>query len=572
MNRSRHLRNYLITMGVFSSLVLAPGGAWGDTPRGGHSATGTKGMVVTVSRPASEVGLDVLKKGGNAVDAAVATAFALAVTWPEAGNIGGGGFMLVHPGGKNEPVFIDYRETAPSAATRRMFDTDRPISQYKLVGVPGTVRGLSLAHRRFGKLRWKDVVLPAVALAEEGFVIDKPLADSLNRGLRRARDFPELLKVYGKDGGKKPWQDGDRLVLKDLGRTLRRIAEDGPDSFYTGLTADLIDAEMRRGGGLITKVDLAGYRAKVRRPVHGTYRDFDIYASPPPSSGGTALVEIFNILEDFDLRRDGRWSARTLHLTIEATRRAYLDRARYLGDPDFVRIPDHLTTKEYARKLAKDIDLRKATPSASLAKDIRLAGEGEQTTHFSVIDQNGMAVANTYTLEASFGSHVVVRGGGFLLNNQMSDFNPRPDVTTRTGLIGTAANEIAPGKRMLSSMTPTIVTRNGRVYLITGSPGGRTIINTVLGIVLNVLEFEMSIRDAVDAPRLHHQWLPDVVRVEPALAKDHAKTLEKLREMGHTIERMSGTQGDAHSIRVDPRTDRYEGAADRRRGGWAAGY
>ncbi|MBI1913211.1 MAG: gamma-glutamyltransferase [Planctomycetes bacterium] len=572
MNRSC-LGNYLVATGVvFSSLGVMPCATRADGPTRGHSATGTRGMVVAVSRPAAEVGLDVLKKGGNAVDAAVATAFALAVTWPEAGNLGGGGFMLVHPGGKEEPVVIDYRETAPAAATRRMFDSDRPPSPYKVVGVPGTVRGLSLAHRRFGKLSWKDVVLPAVRLAEDGFLVDAPLATSLNRELRRSKNFPELVKVYGKDRGRKVWQDGDRLVLKDLGRTLRRIAEEGPDAFYSGLTADLIDAEMKRGGGLITKTDLAGYRAKVRRPVHGTYRDFDVYAPPPPSSGGIALVEMLNILEHFDLRRDGRWSARTLHLTVEAMRRAYLDRARYLGDPDLVRIPDRLTTKEYARTLAKDIDLRKATPSTSLAKDIPLSGEGEQTTHFSVIDGNGMAVANTYTLEASFGSRVVVRGGGFLLNNEMDDFNPRPGVTNRKGLIGTPANEVAPGKRMLSSMTPTIVTRNGRVYLITGSPGGRTIINTVCGVVLNVLEFEMSVRDAVDAPRLHHQWLPDVIRVEAALAREQARTLEKLREMGHAIERTSATQGDAHSIRVDPRTGPYEGAADRRRGGWAAGY
>jgi len=453
-----------------------------------------------------------------------------------------------------------------------MFDTDRRPSPYKLVGVPGTVRGLSLAHRRFGKLPWKDVVLPAVRLAEQGFIVDRHLADSLNRAVRRSKDFPELLRVYGKDGGKTAWREGDRLVQKDLAGTLRRIAEDGPESFYGGLTADLIEAEMRRGGGLITRVDLAGYRAKVRRPLRGSYRDFDVWGAPPPSSGGTGLIEMLNILENFDLRRDGRWSPRTLHLMIEAMRRAYCDRARYLGDPDFVKVPDHLTSKEYAKKLAAGIDPRRATPSAELAKDILLAGEGEETTHFSVIDRDGMAVANTYTLEASFGSRVVVQGAGFLLNDEMDDFNPRPGVTSRKGLIGTPANEVAPGKRMLSSMTPTIVTRNGRVYLVTGSPGGRTIINTVLCVVLSVLEFETSGREAVDAPRLHHQWLPDVVRVESGLAKDHARALDKLREMGHTIDRRAVQQGDAHTIRVDPRTGRYEGAADKRRGGWAAGY
>ncbi len=563
------MRGFFVVGALGLWLAAAPGAP--AQPTAGPSARGANGMVVTVSRPASEAGLNALRSGGSAVDAAVAVAFALAVTWPEAGNVGGGGFMLVHPGGRDEPVFFDYRETAPAAATRRMFDTPRPPSPYKLVGVPGTVRGLSLAHRRFGRLAWRDVVLPAVKLAEGGFDIDAALADSLNRVLARSADFPELLRVYGKTGRKR-WLAGDRLVQRELGATLRRIAEEGPDSFYTGTTANLLAEEMRRGGGLVTKVDLASYRAKVRRPVRGRYRGFDVYSAPPPSSGGTCLIEMLNILENFDLRREGRWSLRATHLTVEAMRRAYCDRARHLGDPDFVRIPDTLTSKEHARQLSQGISATKATPSEELARDIPLKGEPDSTTHFSIIDKNGMAVANTYTLEHSFGSRIVVRGAGFLLNNEMSDFNPRPGVTDRKGTIGTAPNEVAPGKRMLSSMTPTIVTRNGRISLITGSPGGRTIPNTVLGVLLGVLEFEVSLRAAVDAPRLHHQWFPDVVRVEAALEKDHGRTLDKLREMGHKVERISGSQGDAHSIRVDPGTGRYQGEADRRRAGWAAGY
>jgi gamma-glutamyltranspeptidase/glutathione hydrolase len=329
---------------------------------------------------------------------------------------------------------------------------------------------------------------------------------------------------------------------------------------------------MKAGGGLITKEDLAGYRAKVCAPVHGTYRGFDVWGPPPPSSGGVGLVEMLNVLENFDLKKDGRWSPATLHRMAEAMRRAYRDRARYLGDPDFVAVPAHLTSKEYARTLARSIDPARATPSADLAGDVRLAGEGGQTTHFSILDKDGMAVSNTYTLEESFGARVVVRGAGFLLNDEMGDFNARPGVTDRKGHIGTPANEVAPGKRMLSSMTPVVVSRDGRVVLVTGSPGGRTIINTVLCLLVNVLDFNQPLREAVDAPRMHHAWLPDRLEVEPGLLADHADALQKLRALGHAIEPAKEPQGDAHSIRVDPRTGLYEGMADGRRDGSAAGY
>jgi gamma-glutamyltranspeptidase/glutathione hydrolase len=328
----------LVPFGVIGLTGLVVGRPATDI--GGPTATGTKGMVVSVSRPGSEVGVEILKRGGNAVDAAIAVAFALAVTWPEAGNIGGGGFMLVYPGGDRTPVVIDYRETAPAAATRDMFAQGRG-SQYRLVGVPGTVRGLGLAHKRFGKLPWNDLVQPAIGLAEKGFAISAGLARSLNRVLASSRDFPELRRVYGKDGGANRWQPGDRLVQTDLAKTLSRIAEGGPDAFYTGELADPLVAEMRAGNGLITKTDLAAYQAKERVPIHGTYRGFDVYGPPPPSSGGIALIEMLNIVEDFDLRKEDRWSGRTLHLIIEAMRRAYRDRARYLGDPDFVSIPSH---------------------------------------------------------------------------------------------------------------------------------------------------------------------------------------------------------------------------------------
>jgi gamma-glutamyltranspeptidase/glutathione hydrolase len=536
------------------------------TPR---AVEGRSGMVVSVSAPGTEVGLAILKKGGNAVDAAVATAFALAVTYPAAGNIGGGGFMLVHPpAGKGSPTVFEYRETAPAAATKTMFPRDSSAYGHRRVGVPGTVRGLALAHKRFGTLPWKDLVLPAVKLAEDGVAIDGQVAGSLNKLVAAAKDFPELRRVLGKDGGKAKWGAGDRLVQPDLARTLRLIAEQGPDAFYTGPIADRIAVEMKAGGGLITKEDLAAYRAVERTPIHGTYRGYDIYGPPPPSSGGTCLVEMLNILENFDLRKQGRWSPQTLHVMAEAMRRAFCDRARHLGDPAFVKIPPHLTTKEYARKLAKEIDPKRATPSADLAKDIPLAAEGESTTHFSVIDRDGMAVANTYTLEHSYGSRVVVKGAGFLLNNEMMDFNGRPGHTDRKGAIGTPPNLIAPGKRMLSSQTPTVLAKDGKVVLVTGSPGSRTIINTVLCVVVNVIDFDMEIQAAVDAPRQHHQWFPDELRLEEG--DGVSKAVEPLRTLGHRIAR--GKQGDAHSIRVDPMTGRYYGAADRRISGKAAGY
>jgi gamma-glutamyltranspeptidase/glutathione hydrolase len=529
---------------------------------------GRRGMVVSVSEPGSEAGLEILKKGGNAVDAAVATAFALAVTHPAAGNIGGGGFMMVHPGcAKAEPVCIEYRETAPLAATKTMYKKGESWYGHRAVGVPGTVRGMALAHERFGKLKWQDVVMPAVKLAADGFAIDDSLTSSLNWIVGSSDDFPELQRVLGKDG-KANWKTGDKLVQKDLGWSLRLIAEQGPDAFYKGEIADKLADEMKRGGGLITKEDLATYKANARTAIHGTYRGHDIYGPPPPSSGGTCLVLMLNMLENFDLKKNGRFSPETLHVMIETMRRAYCDRARHLGDPAFTKIPAKLLTKEYAKELAQSIDLAKATPSAALAKDIPLAKESDNTTHFSVVDGNGMAVANTYTLERSYGSRVVVKGAGFVLNNEMIDFNWYPGVTDRHGTIGTEPNQIAPGKRMLSSQTPTIVAKDGKVLLVTGSPGSRTIINTSLCMVVNVVDYGMDIRTAVDAPRLHHQWFPDDARFEGTY--EHKAAVEKLRAMGHSIG--GSRQGDAHSIYVDPKTGIIYGAADKRIAGKASGY
>jgi len=554
----------LLILIVVSALTAAPAATDGDA-----GVSSKDGLVVCTSAPACDAGAAVLAEGGNAVDAAVATAFALAVTHPSAGNIGGGGFMVVRAANGDATTF-DYRERAPLASTRDMYLRDGKIdirltnTGYLAPGVPGTVRGLALAHSKFGKLPWRDVVMPAVHLAENGFPLSDALARSLNSQIAGPMaPYRSSVAAYGKPVGGK-WVGGDRLVLKDLAKSLRAIASDGPDVFYKGWIADRIVAEMSANGGLITKKDLAAYEAKERPPVRGTYRGYDVIAMPPPSSGGIALIEMLNILEPFDLKSKGRNSAGSLHLQIEAMRRAYLDRARFLGDPDFVEMPvQRLTSKEYAKTLSSAIDPSRATSSVELGKDIVTAdqtGEPDETTHFSIVDRDGMAVANTFTLEGGFGSHVVVKGAGFLLNNEMGDFNKHPGVTDLKGNIGTPANLIDPGKRMLSSMTPVIVTKNGKLALVTGSPGGRTIINTVLSVVLGVTEFGLNVRDAVDAPRMHHQWLPDTVQIE----KDGVPVdvVEKLRAMGHTVN-VGGQQGDANSILIDGSGVAW-GANDRR--------
>jgi gamma-glutamyltranspeptidase/glutathione hydrolase len=513
------------------------------------------GMVISTSAPASDVGAAILRKGGNAVDAAVATAFALAVTHPSAGNIGGGGFMVIRPA-KGDPITIDYRERAPFKSTPTMYlDSTGNIARqltatgYLAPGVPGTVRGLATAHKRFGKLSWKADVMPAVELAEKGFPLSDALARSLNREVSGAMaKYPASVAAYGKPGGGE-WHAGDTIVLKDLGRTLRAIATKGPNAFYTGWIADSVAASMANNGGLITKRDLAAYQAKVRAPVRGKYHGYEIISMPPPTSGGVTMIEMLNILENFDLPKLGALSPQALHYEIEAMRRGYLDRARFLGDPDFVKMPlERLMSKSYAKSLAASIDPTRATRSVELGRDIvtQIAStEHDETTHFSIVDKSGNAVSNTFTLEGGFGSHVVVSGAGFLLNNEMGDFNKKPGETNARGDIGTPANVIAPGKRMLSSMSPSIVTKNGKLFMVVGSPGGRTIINTVMEIVLNTVDFGMNVRQAVTEPRFHHQWLPDEVVFERDALPD--STVQRLQAMGHTI-RFGGQQGDGHTI------------------------
>ena len=530
-------------------------------------------MVVSASSIASEAGRDVLAAGGNAVDAAIATGFALAVTYPAAGNVGGGGFMVVRfPDGR--ATTFDFRERAPSAATPDMFtDSTGAYSarihhdSYRSVGVPGTVAGFALAHRRYGDTQWARLVDPAVRLARDGFLVPIGLAQSLESARPQFSPYAASVTAYTRNGA--PYTAGERLLQPDLARTLTRIRDEGQDGFYRGETARLIAAEMRRGGGLITEADLAQYEAKERAPIRGSYRGYDIISMPPPSSGGVALVEMLNILEGYDLRAARHNSAPYVHLVTEAMRRAFLDRARYLGDPDFVQPPvERLTSKAYAAKLRATIEADRATVSAPAQVDERY--ESTQTTHYSVVDASGMAVSVTYTLEDTYGLGAVVPGAGFILNNEMGDFNGKPGLTDTTGLVGTAANVARPGKRMLSSMTPTIITRGGQLVGVVGSPGGRTIINTVLQVILNQIDFDMGIEDAVAARRFHHQWLPDVLYVErQGLSQDAVSALESA---GYRV-RWTDEQGTAHSIRIDPLTGARQGAADPRDpDAGAAGY
>ena len=531
---------------------------------GSEPVVARNGMVVSQNVIASQVGADVLFQGGNAVDAAVATAFALAVTYPSAGNLGGGGFLVLRPA-QGEPVAYDFRETAPAGASPTMFlrdgkyDPDLHHRSHLAVGVPGTVAGLHLAWKEHGKLPWPRLVEPAVALAREGFMVTDGLARSLKDVLPRMKGHPASLSQFSRGGT--PFEMGDLLRQADLAKTLERIARGGPAGFYAGETARLVEKEMKAHGGLVTREDLAAYRARRRPVLRGTYRGYGVLTTPPPSSGGVALLQVLNMLEGDDLRARGFGSADFVHLAAEAMRRAYADRARHLGDPE--ANPDmpvaRLVSKEYAAERRGTI--RPDRASRSEPEAFEWPAEGAETTHLSVVDLDRNAVALTTTLEDAYGSRITVPGAGFLLNNEMGDFNAGPGLTDREGLIGTPPNLAAPGKRMLSSMTPTILERDGKVFLVVGSPGGRTIINTVLLAVLNVVDFGMNVQEAVDAPRFHHQWLPDRVQYERlGLSPD---TLAILTARGHTLVPVA-EQGSVHAIAFDAETNLLAGGSDRR--------
>jgi len=534
-------------------------------------------MVTTTDRVATEVGVDILRRGGNAIDAAVATHFALAVVNPEAGNIGGGGFLLVRTT-DGETAALDFREKAPARATRDMFldergaATDLSRSGYLASGVPGSVAGMWEAHRRFGSLPWPELLAPAITLAE-GLVVEPRLAESLQLYEDRLRRYPATSAIF-LPAGRAPIV-GERLVQADLAATLRRVAKGGLGGFYLGATAELIEQEMRRGGGLIDRRDLEAYRAVWRDVLTSTYRDHTIVSMPPPSSGGVTLASALNILEGFDLAAVGFHSPAHVHLWTEAFKRAFADRNTYLADPDFVVQPvAELTSDDYATRRRGEISSGAATPSTAVQPGLGPApssaqprAESHDTTHYSVIDGSGMAVAVTTTLNSLYGNLITVSGAGFLLNNEMDDFTVQAGVPNQFGIVQGEGNAVGPHKRMLSSMTPVIVLDpSGRVKLITGSPGGPTIITTVAQIVSNVVDFGMSLEEAVSAPRLHHQHLPDTLMFERGgLAPE---TVAALHSLGHRVEEREGYQGDTQSILVlDGGV--LHGVADPRRGGAA---
>jgi gamma-glutamyltranspeptidase / glutathione hydrolase len=557
-------RTFLILFAfVLSSLALDAGSA---------PFRAKRGMVVSQSDIASEVGFQVIRDGGNAVDAAVATAFALAVTHPTAGNIGGGGFLVFRSASGDATTF-DFREKAPAGSHPEMwlvngkYDSELHHNSHRAVGVPGTVAGLHLAWTTLGSKPWKDLVSPSVRLARDGFEVTDALARSLERMLPTFKKYPASFAQFSKNGT--PYQAGDTLKQPDLARSLDRIANNGPAGFYEGETAMLLEKEMKANNGLITREDLKNYQAIQRTPIRGTYRGYEIIGMPPPSSGGIAVQMMLNMLEQHDLKANGYGSARNVHLLAESMRRAFADRAQHLGDPDFVdNMPiERLISKGYAAELAKTINPNKA--STSSPSTFTWTSESDETTHFSVVDAQRNAVAVTYTLEAGYGSKIIAPGTGFLLNNEMGDFNAGPNLTTEQGLIGTAPNLARPGKRMLSSMSPTIVARDGTLFMVTGSPGGRTIINTVLLTIVHAIDFGMNAQEAVDAGRIHHQWLPD--RISYERFGFSADTIEMLRSMGHTLQEV-GNQGVAQVIIYNQKDDMLEGGLDRRAAdGGAAG-
>jgi len=531
------------------------------------------GMVVAREMHATNAGEAVLESGGNAIDAAVAVAFTLAVTHPSAGNLGGGGFMLVRLA-DGHSTFIDFRERAPAGASHDMYidpatgkATGDSLIGYRASGIPGTVRGFELVHEKYGRKPWKELVDPAVRLAREGFPVSYGLAQSLHNAdtSEKLSRFPDSKRIFLKDGAF--YKPGDPLKQPELARTLERIRAHGAKDFYEGETAKLLAADMREHGGLVTLDDLRDYKAIERKPLEGKYKGYGIITSPPPSSGGVGILQMLGVLEGTDYAKSGPGSAYALHYEAEAMRRYFADRAQHLGDPDFQKIPiSALLNPAYIAKLRGSIDPNKATPSAEVQPGDLAPYESTETTHFSIVDGEGNAVSVTYTLNSGFGSGVTAHGLGFLLNDEMDDFTVKPGEANGYGLVQGEPNAIAPHKTPLSSMTPTIVTKDDKLYLVVGSPGGPAIINSVLEVILNVLDFGMNMQEAVDAPRIHHQWMPDTLSIEKAASPD---TIELLRQRGHNV-RVVPQQGEVAGIRIDGQW--MEGAADGRVEATARGY
>ncbi len=532
---------------------------------------GRTGMVVSEEALASQIGAEILARGGNAVDAAVAVGFALAVTLPKAGNLGGGGFMLVHLAKEKKSIAIDYRELAPNAAHRDLYikadgsvDRDALNYGYTGVGVPGTVAGLHHALEKYGTLKLKDVLAPAIKLARDGFVLNPEHTESLQFARDKLLRNAESKRIFFKPDGS-DYRFGDVLKQTDLAWSLQQIATHGPDAFYRGAIAERIIADMQANGGIMTRMDLAGYKVVEREALRGSYRGYEVLTMPPPSSGGVHLIQMLNVLEGWPIKDWGFNSAKTLHVMTEAARRAYADRSRYLGDPDFYKVPvAALTSKAYAEKIRADISLEKATPSSAVQPGNLVPYESEQTTHYSVMDQWGNTVANTYTLNFSYGTGITAKGTGILLNNEMDDFSAKVGVPNGFGMLGEEANAVGARKRPLSSMTPTILLYKGQPVMATGSPGGSTIITIVLQMVMNVVDHGMNIQTATSLPRWHHQWQPDQLRVEFGVSPD---TVEKLKNMGHKViesRPLGATESVMHVGEL------FYGATDPRRAGAAA--
>ena len=530
-------------------------------------------MVVAREAHATDVGDAILAAGGNAVDAAIAVAFALAVTHPSAGNIGGGGFMLIRMA-NGQSTFLDFRERAPASASRNMYigpdgePTRDSMVGYRASGVPGTVKGLEYAHRKYGRKSWPELITPAIDLASRGFPVSWGLATSLRGQAVSAKlsTFPDSKRIFLNEG--KYFEPGDLLIQSELARTLARIRDQGSDDFYSGETAKLLAADMAANGGTVTLEDLRDYRVFERKPLEGTYRGYGVIASPPPSSGGAGILQMMGMLEPTDYEKTGAGSARSVHFLAEVMRRYFADRSEYMGDPEFYTVPlTKLLDPKYIAERRATIDPLHATPSDKIRPGKLDGKESTETTHFSILDAEGNAVSMTYTLNGGFGSGVTARGLGFLLNNEMDDFAPKPGTKNMFGLIQGEADAIAPHKTPLSSMSPTIITRDGKVYMVAGAPGGPTIITSVLQVILNVIDFKMNAQEAVDQPRIHHQWMPDEIRYEKGISPD---TLEILSSMGHKVKLATSYIGENALILQD--SGWIQGAADGRVEATAKGH
>jgi gamma-glutamyltranspeptidase/glutathione hydrolase len=567
---------------VSPAAPLFEGGRLGSVARAASRppVRARRGMVASTDRIASQTGVDVLKRGGNAVDAAIAVAFALAVTYPAAGNLGGGGFMMIRLR-DGRTTAIDYREMAPAAAHRDVYLDARgelikgeggSLVGYRAAGVPGTVAGMELALKKYGsgRLTWAQLVEPARRLAAEGFPLSYGLARGLKANVKDFAPYAESKKIYNNNG--RFWEEGEVWRQPELAATFARLQRGGPREFYEGRTARLIADDMRAHNGLMTLEDLKGYVAKERVPLRTTYRGFEVISMPPPSSGGAVLIEMLNILEGFDLRNMGASSSERYHAQTEAMRRAFADRAEYMGDADFVDVPvAGLIDKSYAERLRKGISMSRASTSAEVKAGRPTGAESEETTHFTVVDAEGNCVSNTYTLNDSYGSKVIIKGTGILMNDEMDDFAAKPGTPNMFGLIQGERNAVAPRKRPLSAMTPTFVLRkDGTLWFATGSPGGPTIINTVLQVIVNVVDFDMNIQQAVDAPRIHHQWLPDEIVYEPFGMS--ADTFRALETRGHRLTPKPRYMGDAQGIMIEEKTGVRLGASDPRNYGESVGY